>query len=54
MNPCVDIISIQQIEYEMEHADLTDRYNCFEIRYCGHPDFPYVHIQLEQSTKSII
>ena len=26
----------------------------FEIGYCGHPDFPYAHIQLDKSTKSII
>ena len=37
----------------MEHADLPDDYNYFEIGYCGHSDFPYTHIKLEQATKLI-
>ena len=38
----------------MERIDLPDEYNFFEIGYCGHPDFPYAHIQLEQATKWIL
>ena len=49
----VDILSLQQLEYEMDCADLPDDYIFFEIGYCGNPDFPYAHIQLEQSTKLI-
>ena len=26
----------------------------FDIGYCGHPSFPYAHIQLEQATKLIL
>ena len=26
----------------------------FKIGYCGHPDFPYAHIQLDQATKLIL
>ena len=37
----------------MERADLPDVY-IFQIWYCGHPDFPYAYIQIEQATKSII
>ena len=33
----------------MEHADLPDDYNFFEIGYFGHPAFPYAHIQLDQA-----
>ena len=34
----------------MERTDIPDGYKCFEIKYCGHPAFPYAHIQLEQAT----
>ena len=37
----------------MERDDIPDGYNFFEIGYCGHPDLPYAHIQLEQPTKLI-
>ena len=35
-------------------TNLPDYCNFFEIEYCAHPAFPYAHIQLEQSTKSIL
>ena len=54
LNLVVDIISLQQFEYEIERADLPDDYNFFEIVYCDHPDFPYAYIQLEKSTKLIL
>ena len=54
LNLVVNRISLQQLEYEMERADLPDDYIFFEIGYCVHPSFPYAHIQLEQDTKSII
>ena len=38
----------------MDRADILDGYNCFEIRYCGNPNFPYAHIQLNQATKLIL
>ena len=47
----VDIIYIQQLEYEMECADPPDYY--IKNIYCGHPAFPS-HIQLKQATKLII
>ena len=53
-NPVVDRISLQKLEYEMERADIPNDYNCFEIVNCGHPDFPYAHIELEQATKLIL
>ena len=53
-NIVVDRIYTQHLEYEIEHVDLPDDYNCFEIGYCGHPAFPYAHMQLEQSPKLII
>ena len=54
LNLVIDRISLQQLEYEMERADLPDDYLFYEIGYCGHPTFPYKHIQLEKSTKLII
>ena len=53
LNLVVDIIYLQQPEYETEHADTPDDYNFFEIGYCGHPAPPYAHIKLEQLTKLI-
>ena len=49
LNPVVDIISLQQLEYEMERADIPDYLK--KIGYCGHPAFSYAHIQLDQATK---
>ena len=50
----VSRLSLQKTKYEIERANLPDDYNCFEIGYCGHPVFPYAHIQLEQATKLIL
>ena len=50
----VDRLSLQQLEYEMDRADLPDDYNFFEIGYCGHPTFPYAHIKIEKSTRFIL
>ena len=51
LNPVVDRISVQKLEYGMER---DDDYNFFEIRYCSHRTFSYLHIQLEQATKLIL
>ena len=37
----------------MKRADLPNDSNFFEIGYCGHPAFPYTHIQIEKVTKLI-
>ena len=50
----VDRVSLQQLEYEMDRADLPDCYNFFEMEYCGHPTFPYAHIQLKQANKLML
>ena len=50
----VDRLSLQQLEYEIDRADLSDDYNCLEIGYYGYPTFPYAHIQLEQANKLIL
>ena len=54
INHVVEILSLHQLEYEMEHVDLPDDYIFFEIGYCGHPAFPYSRVQQEKATKIII
>ena len=49
-----DRISLQQLEYEMDCTDYPVDYNFFEIGYCGHPNFPYTNIQLEQASDIIL
>ena len=46
LNHVLEIIYLQKLEYEMEHIDLPDDYNSFELGYCGHPTFPCAYIQL--------
>ena len=47
LNCVVDRFYFQQLEYEMDRVDIPDDYIFFEMGYCGHPAFPYAHIQLE-------
>ena len=54
MNIVMNRTSLHQLEYKMERADLSDDFNFFETEYCGHPEFPYTHTQLEQATKLIL
>ena len=53
LNLVVEIISLQQLEYEMDRAAFPDEYIFFETGYCAHPAFPYAHIQVEQATIGI-
>ena len=46
INHVVDILSTQNLEYEMEVVDIPDDHNSFELGYCGHPTFPCAYIQL--------
>ena len=46
----VEILSLQQLEYEMYHTDYPVNYNCFEIGYCGHPNFSYENVKFKQAT----
>ena len=54
LNLEVERLSLQKLEYEMDHTGFHVYYYFFEIEYCGYPNFPYAHIQLEQSTKLIL
>ena len=50
----VDILSLQQLDYEMYCTDYPIDCNYFEIRYCGHPKLPYANIQFKQATNLIL
>ena len=50
----VDILSLQQLEYEMDCTYYPVDYNYFEIGYCGHPNFPYANIQFKQANNLIL
>ena len=47
----LDRLSLQQVECELDRTDHTDKYNCFELGYCGHPNYPHTKIF---STKQVI
>ena len=36
LNPKLDRLSLQQLEYELDYTDYPDKYNFFELGYCGH------------------
>ena len=38
----------------MDCTDFPVDYNFYEKLYCGHPNFPYAHIQLGKFTKLIL
>ena len=46
----LDRLSLQQLECEMDSADYPDKYNFFELVYCGHPQYPYSKIFLDQAS----
>ena len=54
LNHELDILSLRQLEYEMEGFYLPDDYNLFGIGYCGRPDFPFLSIQQEKFTELIL
>ena len=54
LNLEAEIISLHQLEYEMDCTDYPVDYNCFEIGYCGHPKSPYTYIHLDQSSDLIL
>ena len=38
----------------MDFADYPDKYNFFELGYCGHPQYPYSRIFLDQASDLIL
>ena len=46
----LDRLSLQQLEFEMDSTGYPDDYNFFELGYCGHTQFPYSNIFLDQAS----
>ena len=43
-------LSLQQLEYKMDHTGYPVDYIYSEIGYFGNPNFPYANIQFKQAT----
>ena len=54
LNSKLDRLSIQQLEYEMNFTDYPDKYIFFKFEYCGHPQYPYSKIFLDQASDLIL
>ena len=54
INSKLDRLSLQQLECEMDSAGYPDKYNFFELGYCGHPQFPHKKIFLNQASDLIL
>ena len=54
LNSKLDRLSLQQLEYEMYFPDYPNKYNYFELGYCGHPQYPYSNIFLDQASDLIL
>ena len=50
----LDKFSLQQIECEMYSTGYPDDHNFFELGYCGHTQFPYSKIFLDQASDLIL
>ena len=50
LNPNLDRLFIQQLECEMYSAGYPDKYNFFELGYCGHTQYPCSKIFLCQAS----
>ena len=54
LNSKLDRLSLQQLEYEMDFTDYLDKYNFFELVYCGHPQYAYSNIFIDQASDLIL
>ena len=50
----LDRLYLQQLEFEIDSAGYPDEYNVFESGYCGHPQYPYSKMFLDQVSDLII
>ena len=50
----LDRLPPQQLECEMDCTDYPDKYNIFELVYCGHPKYPHSNIFLDQARDLIL
>ena len=54
LNSKLDRLFLQQLEFEMDSIGYPDDYNFFELGYCGHTEFPYSKIFLDQASDLIL
>ena len=54
LNSKLDRLSLQQLECEMDSTRYPDDHNFFEVGYCGHTQFPYSKLFLDQSSDLIL
>ena len=50
----MDRLSLHHLECEMDCTDYPDKYNLFELGYCGHPKYPQSKIFLNQASDLIL
>ena len=50
LNSKLDRLSLQKLEREMDCTDYPEKYNCFELGYCGHPKYPHTNVFLDQAS----
>ena len=50
----LDRLSLQKLDFEMGSTGYPDKYNFFELGYCGHPQYPYSNIFLDQASDLIL
>ena len=54
LKPKLDRLSLQQLEYKMDCTDYPDKYNFFELGYCGQPEYPHSKMFLNQASDLIL
>ena len=50
----LDRLYLQQLGCEMDSTGYPDDHNFFELGYCGHTQFPYSNIFLDQASDLIL
>ena len=54
LNSKLDRLYFQQFEFEMDSAGYPDKYSFSGFGYCGHPQYPYSNIFLDQANDLIL
>ena len=54
LNSKLDRLSVQQLEFERDSTGYPDHHNFFELRYCGHTQYPHSKIFLDQASALIL
>ena len=54
LDSTLDILSLQQLEREIDFTGYPDYHNLFELGYCGHTQYPHSEIFLDQASALIL